>query len=257
MNYVQIVMLGLIAGVTILLGMPVGRLRNLGPSVRLLLSAISVGVLLFLVWDVLTHAWEPIDAALADVQGASTIALDGAVFVVGLGGGLVGLAVAERRLRAARGADLEPRHLATLIAAGIGVHNFAEGLAIGQSAASGALDLAVVLVVGFALHNATEGFGIVAPLAGESERPTWPFLLVLALIGGGPTVVGAALGAIVVSDLLSIMFLTLAGGSIIYVIVQLVGSMSKARRPELIAAGGFVGLVAGFATDAVLTAAGA
>ncbi|WP_284253588.1 hypothetical protein [Pseudolysinimonas kribbensis] len=78
-------MLGLIAGVTILLGMPVGRLRNLGPSVRLLLSAISVGVLLFLVWDVLTHAWEPIDAALADVQGASTIALDGAVFVVGLG----------------------------------------------------------------------------------------------------------------------------------------------------------------------------
>ncbi|GMA94689.1 hypothetical protein GCM10025881_15130 [Pseudolysinimonas kribbensis] len=68
---------------------------------------------------------------------------------------------------------------------------------------------------------------------------------------------GAALGAIVVSDLLSIMFLTLAGGSIIYVIVQLVGSMSKARRPELIAAGGFVGLVAGFATDAVLTAAGA
>ena len=55
-----------------------------------------------------------------------------------------------------------------MIATGIGLHNFAEGLAIGQSAARGEISLALVLVIGFALHNATEGFGIVAPLAGET-----------------------------------------------------------------------------------------
>ena len=258
MNYGMIVLLGLIAGVTILLGLPIGRVRSASPTARLLLSAMAVGVLLFLVWDVLAHAWEPIDAALAEGHDAATVALDGCIFIVGLGVGLVGLAFAERRLRISRGgADLAPHHLAILIAAGIGVHNFAEGLAIGQSAASGALDLAVVLVVGFALHNATEGFGIVAPLAGEQNRPSWAFLLLLGLIGGGPTVVGAALGAVVVSDVLSILFLTLAAGSIVYVVVQIVGSMASSRRPEVIAVGGFVGLVAGFATDALLTAAGA
>jgi ZIP family zinc transporter len=258
MGYGEIILLGLIAGVTILLGMPVGRVRTLRPNVRLLLSAIAIGVLLFLVWDVLTHAWDPIDAALAGTRNVGVLAVNGCAFVIGLAIGLVGLALLERRLRAARGdEELGPRHLALLIAGGIGVHNFAEGLAIGQSAAGGALGLAGVLVVGFALHNATEGFGIVAPLAGRPQRPSWPFLLILALIGGGPTVVGAALGAIYVSDVLSIFFLTLAAGSIVYVIVQIVGNLARARRPELTAVGGLVGLVAGFATDAILTAAGA
>lgn len=55
--------------------------------------------------------------------------------------------------------------LALLIAVGIGLHSFGEGLAIGGSAAIGAISLATLLVIGFALHNATEGFGIVAPLA--------------------------------------------------------------------------------------------
>lgn len=258
MNYGMVVVLGLIAGATILLGLPIGRLRSAGPTTRLVLSAIAVGVLLFLVWDVLAHAWEPIDTALAESHDAGTVALDGGIFVVGLGVGLVGLALLDRRIRSARaGADLPPRHLALLIAAGIGVHNFAEGLAIGQSAASGALNLAVVLVIGFALHNATEGFGIVAPLTGEEERPSWGFLLLLGLIGGGPTVIGAALGAVVVSDALSILFLTLAAGSIVFVVMQIVGMLARARRTELIAIGGFIGLVAGFATDGILTSAGA
>jgi ZIP family zinc transporter len=65
-----------------------------------------------------------------------------------------------------------------LIAVGIGLHNFGEGLAIGGSAVRGEIGLATLLVVGFALHNATEGFGIVAPLAGAAQRPGWGFLLV-------------------------------------------------------------------------------
>src|SRR5439155_24383261 len=79
------------------------------------------------------------------------------------------------------------RWLSIFIAAGIGLHNFAEGLAIGQSAAADELSLAIALIVGFGLHNATEGFGIVAPLTGEKEPPSWTFLGVLGLVRGAPT----------------------------------------------------------------------
>ena len=86
---------------------------------------------------------------------------------------------------------LSPSHtLALFIATGIGLHNFSEGLAIGQSAARNQVSLAVVLVIGFALHNATEGFGICAPLSGEAEPPSWAFLGVMGLIAGGPTFIG-------------------------------------------------------------------
>jgi ZIP family zinc transporter len=150
------------------------------------------------------------------------------------------------------------RQLSLLIAVGIGLHNFAEGLAIGQSAASGEIALATVLVIGFGLHNATEGFGIVAPMAADpsEERPSWALLGLLGLIGGGPTFVGAALGHGFTSEPVSVLFLSLAAGSILYVVVQLITVAAKARRSELLAVGMLIGLLAGFATDAIVTAAG-
>jgi ZIP family zinc transporter len=155
------------------------------------------------------------------------------------------------------------RRLALLIAVGIGLHNFAEGLAIGQSAASNEIALATVLVIGFALHNATEGFGIVAPLAAEealdgpSARPGWGFLLAMAAIGGGPTFLGTALGHSFTSEPVSVLFLTLAAGSITYVVAQLLGVAARSKRMDLIAYGLLLGLVAGFLTDAIVTAGGA
>src|SRR5207249_11191083 len=105
-----------------------------------------------------------------------------------------------------------PHHLATMIAVGIGLHNFSEGLAIGQSYASGAIALAVVLIVGFGAHNATEGFGIAGPLTGMAKKPQVSFLINMGIIGGSPTFFGTIVGSIWVSQLPYILFLSLASG---------------------------------------------
>jgi len=147
--------------------------------------------------------------------------------------------------------------LSMLIAVGIGLHNFGEGLAIGASAAAGKLSLALLLVIGFGAHNATEGFGIVAPMAAAGERPTWPRLALLGLIGGGPTFLGTIVGIQVTSPLLGIAFLALAAGSILYVVIELLAVARATRLKELVTWGIMLGLALGFITDAIVSAAGA
>ena len=300
MGLPETLLLGFIAGATIVLGLPVGRLQRPAATLRTVLNALAIGILLFLVWDVLSAAWKPIDAGLGAVHdhkgGLAPVFGYGALFAAGIAVGIGSLvayemwmtrnragtapggpvlggtvpagrpgpgALAEAEAATWRVSAWSPaRRLALMIATGIGLHNFAEGLAIGQSAASGELALATLLVIGFGLHNATEGFGIVAPLAGRRDgdqdtRPGWGFLLALGLIGGGPTFIGTAVGHTFTSEPVSVVFLTLAAGSILYVVIQLLGVAAKARRPDLLAAGLTLGLLAGFATDAIVTAAGA
>jgi ZIP family zinc transporter len=288
MSLSKTLLLGFIAGVTILIGMPIGRLRRPAPRLRLVLNAIAVGILLFLVWDVFSAAWEPVDAALSATHdgsgGLGPVFGYGALFAGGLTVGLLGLVAYERWMispapRPGNGPGAMSVHerpapssgvgswspakrLALMIAIGIGLHNFAEGLAIGQAAATSDIALATVLVIGFALHNATEGFGIVAPLAGDLDDqgsralPSWGFLLAMAAIGGGPTFVGTWVGHSFTSEPVSVVFLTLAAGSIIYVIAQLLGIAARSRRNDLVAYGMLIGLLAGFATDAIVTAGG-
>ena len=138
------------------------------------------------------------------------------------------------------------KRLALLIAIGIGLHNFAEGLAIGQSAAKNDIALATLLVIGFGLHNATEGFGIVAPLAGTRLRDraggdvparVGRSCCTMGLIGGGPTFVGTAVGHGFTSKAVSVAFLALAAGSIIYVVAQLFGIAARMKRMDLLAYG--------------------
>jgi ZIP family zinc transporter len=281
----EIILLGAIAGLTIFCGLPVGRMRNLSSEARAFFNAIATGVLVFLLVETLTKSIEPVEVALERVTVDSggdwaTFIGKAAVFLGCFGFGLMSLVYYDRWMsrrghramtsvgpgaasvdeyRAARGIHSlsEPKRLALFIALGIGLHNFSEGLAIGQSAASGKIDLAILLIVGFGLHNATEGFGIVAPMTSEAELPSWGFLALLGIIGGGPTFVGTLVGQAWVSEWLDMAFLALAAGSILYVVVQLLYVSFKMGHKEMLMWGLFVGLVLGFGTDFVLVAAGA
>jgi ZIP family zinc transporter len=140
------------------------------------------------------------------------------------------------------------------IAAAIGLHNFAEGLAIGVSARAGAISLATVLIIGFALHNATEGFGIVGPLGGV--KPSWKWLAGVGLIGGGPTFLGSIVGYEVTSNGLELAFYALAGGAILYVIGEIWNGMRRYGFRELgllmVSAGFLIGVV----TDLIVSYGG-
>ena len=247
------------------------------PKVKAFLNGTAIGILVFLLWDVLTNAWQPADEALTAHHYGSAVG-NAAVMLgcagpacsawctstAGSPGGPAGPPRKGRapprpgRTGARRPSSAAARaaQLFMLIAVGIGMHNFGEGLAIGTSAAAGRLSLAVLLVIGFGAHNATEGFGIVAPLAAAGERPSWGRLALLGLIGGGPTF-GAVVGEQVTSTVLGVAFLALAAGSILYVVIELLAVARNSGFKVVITWAIFLGIVLGFATDAIVTAAGA
>jgi len=271
--------LGAIAGGTIFLGLPIGRLQNLSGAMRAGLSALATGILIFLLWDVLSGAVEPIESALGDRHWGDFTGYS-AVGIAGFALGLMGLvyyaewmkrqtsrratplvgpgaaAVDEFRRRGWVEGMTDGQRLALLIAVGIGVHNFGEGLAIGQAAATGAASLAVTLIVGFALHNATEGFGICGPMSGEGTRPTWGFLAILGLIGGAPTFLGTVLGQAWSSEAVTVLFFAVAAGSILYVVQELFNVNRRYGHTVLVTWLVLAGIVLGFATDFVIDAAG-
>jgi len=286
MSFAETAGLGAIAGFTIFLGLPLGRASGLRARARVALSMLSAGILAFIFMDVGAEAlgliethldsFKDHDASLWPVIGL--FALLSAGFLVGVGG----IASVQRRLersasdqppmagaestmamspaelaehrRAFVALDQRALRTAMAIAVAIGLHNFAEGLAIGVSAQAGEIGLATVLIVGFALHNATEGFGIVGPLGGV--RPSWRWLGLAGLVAGAPTFLGAMLGYQVTSDALELCFYALAGGAILYVIGEIWAGVRRLGHAEvgLYALG--VGFLLGVATDLVVAYGG-
>jgi len=278
-SFGETLLLGAIAGSTIFLGLPVGRLAVLGPRGRVALAMFAVGVLAFLFVDVLEHALAIVEKPVEEKEGFGKVLGLNLLLGGGFGLSLLGLGAMERRRTplppppaAGGSADaVAPADLLTVarhedavrsatlrtgmtIAAAIGVHNFAEGLAIGVSAASGEIGLATVLIVGFALHNTTEGFGIVGPLG--NVRPSWRWLGLAGLVGGGPTFLGTVVGYQVTSEPLELAFYAVAGGAILYVLLEVWSAMRRAGHRELGLALLTVGFIAGVATDLIVVAGG-
>jgi zinc transporter, ZIP family len=173
----------------------------------------------------------------------------------GLGGpGLVLLGLAGSFLtmtfisaRFARGDHLGGVALALLVAIGIGLHNFGEGLAIGTSFAFGQLTLGSFLIVGFMIHNVTEGLGIAAPAADEGRRLSWPRLALLALVAGAPAILGAWLGGFVANDVLAALFFGAAAGAAFEVVVEVVRYVGRRDPAGLRSGYGLGGFLAGIA----------
>jgi zinc transporter, ZIP family len=273
----QTLLLGAIAGLTIYLGLPMGRLGSLSRNAKAASTAFATGILIFLLWDVLGHGVEPVESAV-EAHNWSRLAELAPLAAGGLALGLMSLVYYDRWMAGKRATPLvgpgaaavdeftsrswverltAGQRLALLIATGIGLHNFGEGLAIGQAAAADEVSLALVLIIGFALHNATEGFGIIGPMSGEEERPSWAFLGLMGLIGGGPTFIGTVVGQAWVSEALEVAFFAVAAGSILYVVIQLFEVCRRYASPVVVAWWLLGGIMVGFATDFVLVAAGA
>lgn len=219
-------------------------LKRLAAGAMDFLLALTVGLLAFLLVDGASEGLEAAELLPESFQGVVLFGLAGVgayLVLEGVGAWLHG--------RKSLGTERPGWILAVLIAVGIGLHNFGEGLAVGSAFALGEAALGTLLIVGFTLHNTTEGLAIVAPLARDNQRVSIADLAKLGLIGGIPTVLGAWLGGFVYSPIWSVLFLAVGVGAIAQVIGQIVRHMARkgsvarmlATRPVL------AGLFAGFA----------
>lgn len=298
----ELAVLAAISGFTIFLGLPVAIMKRVSASLKGFLNAITIGVLIFILIEVLPQAKTYAENAMIS---SSSVGVEYVVaLVAGLGLGIFGLVAYEMRfikVKQRRSSNLSPdrptrdtsvnlgsaqaagsvapsaateltpkpiptqllgaeeaKRLALTIAIGIGVHNFTEGLAIGQTyiaSESATIGISYLLIIGFAIHNSTEGFGIAAPMAGYI--PSLKYLLALGLIGGGPTFVGALVGAVwQTNDLALTFFLALAAGALIYIIAGMFYVARRQTSNQLFMLGIFVGFLLAYGTDLFLALRG-
>ena len=244
----DLVGLGILAGVVpVYLGIAAALVlrRALPRTWEAGLIGLSTGVLTYLIFDLMHEAVE-----LMGVRDPfSWLLFLGSLFL-----SFVGLVHLEKhQFLKGRHAD-QALTLPFVIAAGMGLHNLGEGLAIGTSYAGGEWALSGLLVAGFALHNGTEGFGIVGA-AGQSPIPPRTVVL-LGLTGGAPTCIGTVLSGLTVSPYLSLVWYALAAGSLLYVVFALVAMTYTSSRKVHMAYGVWTGIALWGMTAMFLTLVG-
>lgn len=258
-SFVRFGLVGLYVGVVpVVLGLLwYPFLRKLGRGGMNFVLALTIGLLAFLVVDMWEEARETAAAAVGALNAPILIPLI-AVLTMGLLI-VIGQAIQRRNRNRSEAGERAPLTLAYEIALGIGLHNLGEGLAIGAAFALGEAALGVFLILGFTLHNVTEGIGIAAPLV--RERPPLAHFAALALLAGGPAIIGTWIGAFVYSPFWTTVFLAIGIGAILQVIIE-VGrlirrSQERAGEPALnwITFGGLAAGIAVMYLTALLVAA--
>ena len=194
--------------------------------------ALTGGLLTFLGVEALSEALD-LQATLPGPLGGPGLVL------LGVAVSFLTMTWLSHRMSGPQGGAVAGVALATLVALGIGLHNLGEGLAIGSSFALGDLALGTFLIVGFMIHNITEGLGIAAPVA-ERGTATVARLGVLALVAGGPAIVGAWIGGFLTSDFLGVVFFAIAAGAALEVVVE-VGRHLRRTAPGGLTSGYVIG----------------
>ena len=218
---------------------------RIGPTGLDVMLAMTLGLLGFLLIDTAGEGLEGSLSLPSSYQGLTLFvaAAVGAWLLLDVVGGWLRTRRAPGRVDGRTPAAV----IALLVAVGIGLHNLAEGLAIGAAFALGEAALGSLLIIGFTLHNTTEGLAIVAPLA--KERPSFASLAWLGAIGGVPTIAGAWIGGLVYSPVVAVLCLGLGAGAIAQVIHQIARQMAGSRpiAAHFSSAPIAAGLVGGFA----------
>jgi zinc transporter ZupT len=186
--------------------------------------SLTAGLLAFLGVEALSESLQ-LQAALPSAVGGAGVVL------LGVATSWLTLTAISHRFAARGGSGgLGGVALATLVAIGIGLHNLGEGLAIGSSFALGELALGTFLIIGFMVHNVSEGLGIAAPIAEGGAVASRGRLALLAVVAGGPAVLGAWIGGYLTNDLLGVLFFAAAAGAAFEVVAEV--GRYVARRAE-------------------------
>jgi zinc transporter ZupT len=172
--------------------------------------AFTVGLLFFLAIDTIQEGIELGTEAPGVFQGTGLVWFGAALSFLFL------IAIDQTKSKKALNQNDAGKQVSFKIAGGIGLHNLGEGLAIGAAFAAGEAALGSFLIIGFTLHNITEGIGIAAPLL--KAKPTFKTFLALAVLGGGPAIIGTWVGGFVFNQTLAALFFGIGAGAIIQVI---------------------------------------
>jgi ZIP family zinc transporter len=248
MNFPEVLVLSAAMGLSIYLSLPIVLSRGTGHRQMTIMTAVAIGILLFLMGDIFA------DAAGSMYDGSlfgygSSVPRD-LIFIASLVAGFLFLFISEGRSKQ----GLTTTGIALVIAVGMGFQNLTEGLVFGSLGASvGLAGAALVVLVGFILQNITEGFPIASPFLGEREGKS-VLVMTLFMIGGLPAVFGGAIGYYYNSTSLDLAFDGIAVGAILYAILPMLRGLFRNPAPgsqRLSYLGVFLGFLIGMLVNLI------